>query len=100
MWDGVMAREVSLTELNEWLAKNLQRTWAWEPGLTDKTIFDAPKPHTKEIKYMNFALDTRDGRIFHITINGSGPDQAVDFRDDEKDWSLLDLLDSKLRPLG
>lgn len=85
-----MAKEVSLSQLREWIKKNEGRTWFWR----------GPTPHEKrtlEIKYLTFSLDTRDMRVFHIKVRGLGDEFTVDFRDDKKDWTLLDLLQSKLK---
>lgn len=89
-----MAREITLSDLQRWLEKNKHRVWAWE----DPAFWDIPeKKKTLEIKYMSFRLDTRDMKIFRIDTDGAGPDHCVDIRDDKIDWSLLDLLESKLK---
>lgn len=85
-----MAKEVTLKELNDWIQKNLHRTWfrGQKPGsLEDWTM---------EMKYIRFNLDTRDMKIFSLTTRGLGKEITVDFRDDDKDWTILELLESRL----
>lgn len=92
-----MAKEITVSELGAWVEKNKHRVWGWE----DPEFWKIPdKKRTMEIKYLHFELDTRDMKIFHIAIRGAGPDREVDFRDDKKDWSLLELLESKLKPVS
>lgn len=86
-----MAKEVTLQQLQDWIEKNEHRTWFW----------DGPTPcddRTLEIKYLRFSLDTRDMKIFTVSIEGAGPNRFADFRDDDKDWTILDLLESRLEP--
>jgi hypothetical protein len=85
-----MARPITLEELQAWITKNEHHTWhSTVANLTnrEKTLF---------IKYMRFNLDTRDMKIFAIHSDGFSTDLNVDFRDDKKDWTILDLLDSKI----
>lgn len=84
-----MAHEITLQELQQWIDKNQHRTWKHNSNVpTDR--------RTLEVKYLRFSLDTRDMKIFNIVTDGFG-DCSADFRDDDKDWTLLDLLDSKLK---
>jgi hypothetical protein len=83
-----MAREVTLQELQDWIEKNKHRTW----NHSQDTTFEK---RTLECKYIRFSLDTTDMKIFHIDVAGLG-NSSIHFRDDDKDWSVLDLLDSKL----
>lgn len=85
-----MAKVVTLQQLHEWIKNNMHRTWS--RGM------DVPfENRTLELKYIRFNLDTRDMKIFSITTDGFG-NHSADFRDDEKDWTILDLLDSTLKP--
>lgn len=90
-----MAKEVTVLELADWIEKNKHRCWAWD----DPEYMKIPRSKkTLEIKYLNFSLDTRDMKIFHIDIRGAGDDFAVDFRDDNNnEKSILDLLELKLK---
>jgi len=86
-----MAHEVTLKQLSDWIEKNKHRTWNHDyhfgPEKKGETTF--------EMKYIRFNLDTRDMRIFAIQTDGFG-ELKVDFREDDKDWTILDLLEFKL----
>ena len=82
-------RSVTMNQLTEWLETNKFRTWQFENFGEDHA--------TLEIKYLRFNLDTRDMKIFRISIDGIGEDKAVDFRD-KFDGNILDQLSSMLKP--
>jgi len=81
-------KEISLTQLTKWIKKNKHVTWSLESWGSH----GIGKPGRLRGKYINFALDTRDMKIFRLTLRGAGPDIAVDFRD-EGEGNLLDALD-------
>lgn len=85
-----MAHEVTIGQLADWIEKNKHRTWSHD-HLAGKT----KRCPSFEMKYIRFNLDTRDMRIFAIQTDGGG-NLTVDFREDDKDWTILDLLESKL----
>jgi hypothetical protein len=87
-----MAKEVSLQELVDWVKKNEHRTW-WRGPKQDLSGFDK---RTLEMKYLRFNLDTRDMKVFSISVEGFTDTSGVDFREDDRDWTVLDLLEAKL----
>lgn len=82
-----MAKEVTLQQLSEWVAKNENRTWS-RSDLVDYT------KRTLEMKYIRFNLDTRDMMIFRVDTD-SDRGVSADFRE-EFDGNILELLESKL----
>ncbi len=87
---------VTPKQFNEWLKNNIKYTWyhGKEGGF-------CPKNGGSPIfKYFYPKLDTRDMKIFRIDYSGSCPDGYVDFRDCEKDETVLNLLEKKLKELS
>ena len=87
-----LQKEITLEDLTAWIDKNKHRTWNWE------SILDV-KNKTLQVKYLRFNLDTRDMKIFHISVEGMGSTISVDFREDFE-GNLLEELERKLDANG
>ncbi len=88
-----MSKPVNLQQLRDWLNANEHRTWNHRAYMG----IGGGKKKTFEIKYLHFTLDTRDGKIFQLSGRGLSGEFAIDFRDDEKEWTLLEALEERLR---
>lgn len=80
-------KEISLSQLNAWIKKNKHITWSPESFGSSPS-----KPGSLRGKYIDFNLDTRDMKIFRLTLRGAGENIVVDFRD-PGEGTLLDQLD-------
>lgn len=81
-------KEISINQLAAWIKKNPQVTWGPKSWGSEQH----GKPGHLRGKYIDFNLDTRDMKIFRLTLRGAGEDIVVDFRD-EGEGTLLDQLE-------
>lgn len=84
-------REVTFDELHGWVRKNMHHTWYHGDGPSG---FDPGDGGSLAMKYINFSLDTRDMKVFRITLSGFGG-KDFDFRDGG-DGSILDAAQEYL----
>lgn len=81
-------KEITIAQLGAWIKKNPQITW----GPNSWGSEQHGKPGHLRGKYIRFNLDTRDMKIFNLTLSGAGEDIVIDFRD-EGEGNLLDQLE-------
>lgn len=94
-----MAKPVTLQQLTDWVAKNIDKTWF--TGHSDMGFegmneggFSGKPGATPLIKYISPVFDCRDMKVFRIEFRGSMEETVVDFRD-EFDGDILELFESK-----
>jgi len=94
-----MAKSVTLKQFSEWLQQIEHRTWSHRWFLPHKfpEIDREGKKHTREVKYfypkMEFSLDTRDWRVFHIQTRD--PELQAN-QSDDFEGTILELLETKM----
>lgn len=93
----ITVKAVTVKEFTDWIKNNLHMTWWRGKGGGFDFRSDDEKKHSPVFKYFYPAIDTRDGKIFHIGTN-VGP---VDFRDQchKECKTVLDLLEYKFEQL-
>lgn len=89
-------RQVTISEVGEWLKKNPHVTWSPESFGPEH----AGKPGLHRAKYLDVRIDTRTMTVFRLELTGTGGSTiVVDFRD-SNEGSLLDELDRRLTEDG
>jgi hypothetical protein len=98
-----MPRAVSITEFKEWLRRPeiLQYTWAkpkfeGDDMAEDFRDLEGGKMGKTYAKYFNLELDTRDMKIYGITVTGAMEPFAVRDGNDEKE-TILEVIEKEFR---
>ena len=88
-----MAKAVNLKQLTEWVRGNLDLTWFVGKDSFGEHNFSKS---SLQIKYMDIVLDTRDMKVFSISVRGMGRKLNVNHGEDFE-GSILELLSEKLK---
>lgn len=82
-------RGVTLEELVEWVKKHEKHTWNHSAEFIKSSL---------RIKYLEFSLDTRDMKVWHVAANGSSGNE-ISIRDDNDGdhKTILDGLEFALK---